>query len=123
MPQDRRGARAHRQLLQSRQRAQQTRPGYLQSQCALTAERNCGPFLIERHVTRSHSPIGCARAIAYSARRATLRSRKEMTSDKFAMLKLSIVCAMGLGASAIVPAAAAAGGGAYRAEATLATPV
>jgi hypothetical protein len=46
-----------------------------------------------------------------------------MTSDKIAMLKLSIVCAMGLGASAIVPAAAAAGSGSYRAEATLATPV
>ena len=42
-----------------------------------------------------------------------------MTSTKFAMLKLSIVCAMGLGTSAIVPAAAAADG--YRAEATLAT--
>ena len=46
-----------------------------------------------------------------------------MTSDKIAMLKLSIVCAMGLGASAIVPAALAAGSGPYRAEATLATPV
>ena len=44
-----------------------------------------------------------------------------MTSTKFAMLKLSIVCAMGLGTTAIVPAAAAADG--YRAEATLATPV
>jgi hypothetical protein len=44
-----------------------------------------------------------------------------MTSTKFAMLKLSIVCAMGLGTSAIVPAAAAAD--ASRAEATLATPV
>ena len=44
-----------------------------------------------------------------------------MTSAKFAMLKLSIVCAMGFGTSAIVPAAAAAEG--YRAEATLATPV
>jgi hypothetical protein len=45
-----------------------------------------------------------------------------MTNAKFAMLKLSIVCAMGLGTSAIVPAAAAANGP-YRAEATLATPV
>ena len=45
-----------------------------------------------------------------------------MTSDKMAMLKLSIVCAMGLGAGAVVPAAVAAGGP-YRAEATLATPV
>jgi hypothetical protein len=45
-----------------------------------------------------------------------------MTSAKFAMLKLSIVCVMGLGTSAIVPAAAAANGP-YRAEATLATPV
>jgi hypothetical protein len=45
-----------------------------------------------------------------------------MTNAKFAMLKLSIVCAMGLGTSAIIPAAAAANGP-YRAEATLATPV
>jgi hypothetical protein len=45
-----------------------------------------------------------------------------MTSAKFAMLKLSIVCAVGLGTSAIAPAAAAANGP-YRAEATLATPV
>ena len=44
-----------------------------------------------------------------------------MTS-KFVMLKLSIVCAMGLGASAVVPAAVAAGGS-YHAEATLATAV
>ena len=45
-----------------------------------------------------------------------------MTSDKFAMLKLSIVCALGLGAGAVVPAASAAGG-TYHAEATLATAV
>jgi hypothetical protein len=45
-----------------------------------------------------------------------------MTSDKISMLKLAIVCAMGLGAGAVVPAAVAAGG-AYRAEATLATPM
>jgi hypothetical protein len=44
-----------------------------------------------------------------------------MTTAKFGMLKLWIVCAMGLGTSAIVPAAAATA--AYRAEATLATPV
>jgi hypothetical protein len=44
-----------------------------------------------------------------------------MTS-KFAMLKLTIVCAMGLGTVAVVPAATAAGG-AYHAEATLATAV
>ena len=45
-----------------------------------------------------------------------------MRNAKFAMLKLSIVCAMGLGTSAFVAPAVAAGG-AYRAEATLATPV
>lgn len=45
-----------------------------------------------------------------------------MTTAKFAMLKLSIVCAMGLGTSAVVLPAAAADGP-YRAEATLATPV
>jgi len=45
-----------------------------------------------------------------------------MTSDKFATLKLSIVCALGLAAGAVVPAASAAGG-TYHAEATLATAV
>jgi hypothetical protein len=45
-----------------------------------------------------------------------------MTSDKFAMVKLAIVCAMGLGTGAVVPAAVAAGGS-YHAEATLATAV
>ena len=44
-----------------------------------------------------------------------------MTTAKFAMVKLSIVCVMGLGTSALVPTASAAD--AYRAEATLATPV
>jgi hypothetical protein len=43
-----------------------------------------------------------------------------MTSAKFSTLKLSIVCAMGLGTSAIVPAAFAASPGPYYAEATLA---
>jgi hypothetical protein len=38
-------------------------------------------------------------------------------------LKLSVICAIGLGASAIAPTAGAAGGGAYHAEATLATAV
>lgn len=47
-----------------------------------------------------------------------------MTSAKISTLKVSIVCAMGLGASAIVPAAAAAAAaGPYHAEATLATAV
>ena len=46
-----------------------------------------------------------------------------MTRLKFATLKLSVVCAMGLGASAMVPAAAAAAAGPYQAEATLATAV
>lgn len=45
-----------------------------------------------------------------------------MTSAKFATLKLAIVCTMGLGASAIIPTAGAAGA-AYQAEATLATAV
>ena len=45
-----------------------------------------------------------------------------MTS-KFATLKLSVTCTMGLVASAIVPAAGAAAGAPYQAEATLATPV
>ena len=44
-----------------------------------------------------------------------------MTSAKFAMLKLSIVCTMGLGTSALAPAASAASAaGPYYAEATLA---
>lgn len=45
-----------------------------------------------------------------------------MTS-KLATLKYSIVCAMGLGASAVVAPAAAAAPGPYQAEATLATAV
>jgi hypothetical protein len=44
-----------------------------------------------------------------------------MTSAKFATLKLSAVCLIGLAASGLAPAAAAAGDGPYRAEATLAT--
>lgn len=44
-----------------------------------------------------------------------------MTSSQLATLKLSIVCVMGLGASAAVPAAAAASAGPYYAEASLAT--
>ena len=45
-----------------------------------------------------------------------------MTSAKFAMLKVSVVCLMGLGTTAIGPAAAAASAaGPYYAEATLAT--
>ena len=45
-----------------------------------------------------------------------------MTSAKFAMLKLSVVCLMGLGTSAIGPAAvAASSAGPYYAEASLAT--
>ena len=47
-----------------------------------------------------------------------------MTSAKFATLKLSIVCAMGLGAGAIGAAAgAASAAGPYQAEATLAAAV
>ena len=47
-----------------------------------------------------------------------------MTSAKFAALKLSAVCVMGLGASAIVPTAGAvSAAGPYHAEATLATAV
>ena len=47
-----------------------------------------------------------------------------MTSAKFATLKLSVICAMGLAASCIVPAATAAStAGPYHAEATLATAV
>jgi hypothetical protein len=47
-----------------------------------------------------------------------------MTSAKFATLKLTMICAMGLGAGAIVPAAgAASAAGPYQAEATLATAV
>ena len=43
--------------------------------------------------------------------------------SKFATLKLSMTCAMGLFASAIVPTASAAAGAPYQAEATLATAV
>ncbi len=47
-----------------------------------------------------------------------------MTSAKFAMLKLSAVCMLGLGTSALVPAASAASAaGPYHAEATLAAAV
>jgi hypothetical protein len=47
-----------------------------------------------------------------------------MTSAKFATLKLTMICAMGLGAGAIVPAAgAASAAGPYQAEATLANAV
>lgn len=45
-----------------------------------------------------------------------------MTS-KFATLKLSVTCMMGLMACAIIPTAGAAAGVAYQAEATLATAV
>jgi len=45
-----------------------------------------------------------------------------MMSDKFAMVMVSVVCALGLGMGATTPAVAA-GSGAYHAEATLATPV
>ena len=45
-----------------------------------------------------------------------------MTNDKISMLKLAIICAMGLGTSAVVPTAAAAEGS-YHAQATLATAV
>ncbi len=45
-----------------------------------------------------------------------------MTS-KFARLKRLVICALGLGASAIVPTAGAASSGPYQAEATLATAV
>ena len=45
-----------------------------------------------------------------------------MTSSQLSTLKLSIVCVMGLGTSAVVPAAAAASSaGPYYAEASLAT--
>ena len=47
-----------------------------------------------------------------------------MTSAKISTLKFSIVCAIGLGACGIVPAAfAASAAGPYKAEATLATAV
>jgi hypothetical protein len=45
-----------------------------------------------------------------------------MTS-KLATLKLSVICAVGLGASGVVPTAGAASAGPYQAEATLATAV
>ena len=46
-----------------------------------------------------------------------------MTSSQLSTLKLSIVCMMGLGASAMTPgAAAASSAGQYYAEASLATP-
>jgi hypothetical protein len=45
-----------------------------------------------------------------------------MTS-KLANLRVSMICAMGLGMSAIVPPAGAAAAGPYQAEATLATAV
>jgi hypothetical protein len=45
-----------------------------------------------------------------------------MTSDTISMLKLAIVCALGLGTGAIALPASAANGP-YHAEATLATPV
>ena len=51
-----------------------------------------------------------------------LQARKEMTS-KLANLRVSMICAMGLGMSAIVPPAGAAAAGPYQAEATLATAV
>ena len=45
-----------------------------------------------------------------------------MTNAKFSMMKLSVVCLMGLGTSALAPAASAASSaGPYYAEATLAT--
>jgi len=47
-----------------------------------------------------------------------------MTNRNFATLKLSMICAMGLGVSAMAPTTgAAASAGPYRAEATLATAV
>lgn len=46
-----------------------------------------------------------------------------MTSARMTKLKLAVICAMGLGASAFVPAAMAASAGPYQAEATLATAV
>jgi hypothetical protein len=46
-----------------------------------------------------------------------------MTSANITTLKLAIICAMGLGASAVMPTAGAAGAGPYQAEATLATAV
>jgi hypothetical protein len=45
-----------------------------------------------------------------------------MTSDKFATLMFSAVCALGLGIGTVAPAVAA-GSGTYHAEATLATAV
>jgi hypothetical protein len=51
-----------------------------------------------------------------------LQARKEMTS-KLANRKVSMICTMALGMSAIVPATATAAPGPYQAEATLATAV
>jgi hypothetical protein len=46
-----------------------------------------------------------------------------MTTSKLANLKVSMICALGLGMSAIVPTTATAAAGPYQAEATLATAV
>ena len=51
-----------------------------------------------------------------------LECPENVMTSKFATLKLSVICAMGLGASAIVPTAGAAAGP-YHAEASLATAV